>query len=83
MPEGRLNLSVGMGQEDGPYDKRRNWKKTLDFETTKRLILSKNYPQNISEGLIKKLSTYPAGTYEGFLANINRHIGEVAKSMNN
>jgi hypothetical protein len=43
------------------------------------LIKQKKYTIDIEDQLIKAISRQPANTYEGFLREINRHIGKISK----
>jgi hypothetical protein len=79
MSEARLNIGVGgMGEEQElPRDRRRIWRKKLNFDTARRLIEAKGYPEEMQDALLEKLASYPSDTYDRFLKDIGKHMNEI------
>ncbi|RDJ35250.1 MAG: hypothetical protein DWQ19_10575 [Crenarchaeota archaeon] len=71
MPEKiNLRLSLGKNQKKKPEN-------FISLSQAINKIKGKNYPAEIEEALIKKMSRQPSNTFEKFLKNINTHIGKI------
>lgn len=75
MPES-IKLSIGSLNRIKER-KARSMVKKITYDDAKQAILAKNYASHITEGLLKKLGTYPDNTYRKFLMDIFKHIKEL------
>ena len=79
MPESKINLSVGSMGKDRKKPRFVPPRK-ITYTDAKNAILSKNYGEQLTEDLLKKLGTYPDNTYRKFLTDIPLHIANIQKS---